>query len=373
MSQGMKRLVVAVLFLLLGWLTIHVGLGPTRSAGDLTAQLQVRATRALDDAGYRWADVVMSGQKAQLEGVAPSAADRDNARRLIRRSTGPGGEIRGGVTKIKDTIEVLERRSPYELSAALEGDTLVLTGYAPSPQVREAIHAHASEQFSGVIRDEIKLAAGEPEDADWERAARFGFVQLVRLQRGDLTITDTVMRLEGEAAVPALADDVTQRFANPPEPFTARAAITTPSGNDAVAPQPTPPALDDEDDTPITVRDDCQDRFDMLLARNTIEFDSGSATIRNASFSLLDQLARTARRCATFSVRIEGHTDNTGDPSANLRLSRARANAVVGYLIAQGVASDRLRALGFGSDRPIASNATAEGRARNRRIEFNID
>ena len=71
------------------------------------------------------------------------------------------------------------------------------------------------------------------------------------------------------------------------------------------------------------------------------------------------------------SGEIVGHTDNSGDAAMNLRLSEDRANAVRNYLIAQGVNPDSLVAIGYGQERPRADNGTEEGRAQNRRIEFN--
>jgi outer membrane protein OmpA-like peptidoglycan-associated protein len=70
-------------------------------------------------------------------------------------------------------------------------------------------------------------------------------------------------------------------------------------------------------------------------------------------------------------VRIEGHTDSTGDPARNLDLSKRRAEAVKKALVSQfGIAADRLTSEGFGDTKPIAPNDTPKGRAENRRVEF---
>jgi outer membrane protein OmpA-like peptidoglycan-associated protein len=73
-----------------------------------------------------------------------------------------------------------------------------------------------------------------------------------------------------------------------------------------------------------------------------------------------------------MKIEISGHTDNTGNPVVNAKLSTERAKAVVDYLVKKGITKDRLTYLGFGSDQPIADNATAAGRAKNRRVEFKI-
>jgi OOP family OmpA-OmpF porin len=69
-------------------------------------------------------------------------------------------------------------------------------------------------------------------------------------------------------------------------------------------------------------------------------------------------------------VEVAGHTDSTGSAATNVRLSEARAAAVRAYLARRGVAPDRMVARGYGSSRPVAPNATAAGRARNRRVEL---
>ncbi len=71
-------------------------------------------------------------------------------------------------------------------------------------------------------------------------------------------------------------------------------------------------------------------------------------------------------------VEIQGHTDNVGDPEANRALSRRRAEMVRTYLVGHGIAESRLTAVGIGPDRPVESNSTADGRARNRRVEFHV-
>jgi outer membrane protein OmpA-like peptidoglycan-associated protein len=73
-----------------------------------------------------------------------------------------------------------------------------------------------------------------------------------------------------------------------------------------------------------------------------------------------------------MKIAIEGHTDNTGKAEKNQSLSECRANAVKSYLGSKKVAEDRLSAAGFGEEKPIADNATKEGKAQNRRVEFHV-
>jgi outer membrane protein OmpA-like peptidoglycan-associated protein len=129
---------------------------------------------------------------------------------------------------------------------------------------------------------------------------------------------------------------------------------------------------DDEDGCPDDGgRVEVQDR--AIAIKEAIYFDSGRATIQSRSNGLLDEIAAVFVAHPEIKlVRVEGHTDSQGGESTNLRLSDARAREVRKYLISKGVAASRLDARGFGEMYPIAPNDTADGRARNRRVEFVI-
>ena len=114
----------------------------------------------------------------------------------------------------------------------------------------------------------------------------------------------------------------------------------------------------------------CQAALDQLTAKEPVSFRSGSAVISNASLSLLNRIKAVMLECQTTRIVIGGHTDSIGSERGNQALSQRRAQAVVDFMVKGGVARDNLTAAGFGSAKPIASNANAEGRARNRRIEF---
>ena len=91
------------------------------------------------------------------------------------------------------------------------------------------------------------------------------------------------------------------------------------------------------------------------------------------SNTLVDEIALVISQHPELKkVRIEGHTDNKGDPLRNLKLSQSRAEAVVKYLVGKGIAADRLDAAGFGEQRPLADNKTEDGRAQNRRVDITV-
>lgn len=115
-----------------------------------------------------------------------------------------------------------------------------------------------------------------------------------------------------------------------------------------------------------------QQMIDAALKNRIIEFESGSAILAPSGIQILDEMAVALSRVAGKKVKIAGHTDSSGDAGKNLVLSRERAAAVRNYLISKAIPAERLSAEGFGSNQPVADNATAEGRRKNRRIEFEV-
>ena len=100
-----------------------------------------------------------------------------------------------------------------------------------------------------------------------------------------------------------------------------------------------------------------------------IHFDTGKATLKADSQALVDQIAELLKGNPALKVGIEGHTDNTGTPAGNKKLSEDRAKAVVAAVAAKGVQASRMSAVGWGQEKPVADNRSEEGRAKNRRVE----
>ncbi|MDP3504065.1 MAG: OmpA family protein [Myxococcales bacterium] len=110
-----------------------------------------------------------------------------------------------------------------------------------------------------------------------------------------------------------------------------------------------------------------------LRILDTVYFKLNQAIIETRSYPLLDNVkAIMAEHPEIERLRVEGHTDNQGNDASNLKLSQARAEAVKAYLVKKGVQAGRLEPVGYGEARPIADNRTVPGRAKNRRVEFNI-
>jgi outer membrane protein OmpA-like peptidoglycan-associated protein len=101
-----------------------------------------------------------------------------------------------------------------------------------------------------------------------------------------------------------------------------------------------------------------------------INFDSGKATIKKESLPVVEQIIEMMKQATDIKISVEGHTDSDGSNESNLKLSEARAKAVVEAITKGGTDAARLSSAGFGEEKPIADNSTAEGKAKNRRVEL---
>ncbi|MEO7308973.1 MAG: OmpA family protein [Chitinophagaceae bacterium] len=105
---------------------------------------------------------------------------------------------------------------------------------------------------------------------------------------------------------------------------------------------------------------------------DNVQFDVGQATLRSSSFKQLDELADYLRWKEGQAVEIAGHTDNTGVPADNVKLSQRRSETVKAWLVKKGIPASRITAKGYGDTQPMADNKTAEGRQQNRRTEARL-
>ena len=112
------------------------------------------------------------------------------------------------------------------------------------------------------------------------------------------------------------------------------------------------------------------DAINKEIRLRGVNFVTASADLTPASRATLDRIATILAGAEDVRAQVQGHTDNQGEATANQQLSQRRAASVVAYLVGKGIAADRLVARGFGESRPIATNATDAGRAKNRRVVF---
>ncbi|WP_188747927.1 OmpA family protein [Parapedobacter defluvii] len=161
-----------------------------------------------------------------------------------------------------------------------------------------------------------------------------------------------------------LADDDGDGVANRYDKCPDTPEKTKVDGAGCPLPEPKAPVVQQ-----ITVTD--EDRRVVDEAIQNLEFDLGKATIRSTSHASLNKVAALLIE-KNFSLKLAGHTDNTGSMQTNMRLSKERAEAVKAYLVSRGANPSRIEATGYGPTQPIASNNTAAGRQQNRRVEFTL-
>ena len=232
--------------------------------------------------------------------------------------------------------------------AAPEPGQVLASGTVPDEATKAAVLAKLRDLY-GPERVVDQIAVGPVAmPANWN-----GYVQklitpdLRQISRGQLRIDGSNVSLRGEVANEALRQRIASNVATNLNPtYTVNNGLRVAAAEQAL--------LDD------------------TLANRTVEFDSGQATLTPAGRAILDEMAAAMLKLKGRRIEIIGHTDSAGLRASNVSLSRARAATVKAYLAAHGIAEDNLTASGQGPDRPIASNDTAEGRARNRRIEFRL-
>jgi outer membrane protein OmpA-like peptidoglycan-associated protein len=110
-----------------------------------------------------------------------------------------------------------------------------------------------------------------------------------------------------------------------------------------------------------------------ITLKGDVSFDLDSDVVRPGLYNELDRIAQIMIKYPQTSILVEGHTDSTGSEAYNQQLSERRANSVKNLLVQRGVQAYRINILGYGESRPVATNATPEGRQMNRRVEIRIN
>jgi OmpA-OmpF porin, OOP family len=335
------------------------------SVWRLPQMLEARVEQALLAIGQGGLEIDMEGQHAVLRGMVADESALAEAHRAALTAAGPGGPWAGGITGVDMSAVAVGRvDAPFMWSVRREEGRIVMTGAAPSEQSKAALSGLAGAVFPNAeIADEMRVAGGAA-SPQFTAVARAAIRGLARLETGEARIVDEQIVFIGDGRSVGV-EALRSAFANPPAPYRARFDVTV-DGLDLQHPELQGLNLQSGD------ADTCAAAFDRLMERNVINFETGSAAIDPSSREVLDALASVALRCDRFSIEVAGHTDSQGDHVANMALSSQRAEAVADYLASQGVARARLSARGYGPDRPRASNASPEGQAANRRIEFNV-
>ncbi len=350
MNKILILLFGAIALILLAWLCLG------RHAPAIEQDLVTRTDDALKTAGIDWSSVGIDGRDVILTGKAPAADLRDRAEEIARGVY--------GVRTVDNRITVNNSSAaapspialsvPYEINFSKNSGGVVISGMVPDEETRVSV-VEIARQHVGAdkVQDRLLIVSGAP--AGWRSAAEGIAAELDQFLRMNAALVDNELRLAGIVDSADVRMDIEQAISGSLSSggYKPKYEIMVP--------------------VPLAAASGCQQQFDRLLAERKIHFETASAQITPESYPLLDELARVASECPNAKIEIEGHTDARGSEQMNMKLSQARAESVVDYLVHKGISENRLSAVGYGESRPVADNETEAGRIKNRRIEFNVN
>ena len=263
------------------------------------------------------------------------------------------------VRVVRDPGEQTVTPDPIVVSWTPSGAQVV--GNTSTDSVREAIIMSLEDIYGSVDATGLTVKEGVAGERDWLTA----IIQLAGSMR-DRNPVGSIYVSPNEKLVQVTAEFDTRRERTDARQ-TAQDIIsgsTTFDFTSALTYKDAPPPPKEEQVVEL------QTNIDELIEGKVVEFESNSDVITASGTALLDEILEALRQVPDVSIEIAGHTDDRGSNEYNEDLSRRRADAVLAYLVASGESPDRFVVVGYGESRPIADNATADGRARNRRIEF---
>ncbi|MFT5159870.1 MAG: OOP family OmpA-OmpF porin, partial [Paracoccaceae bacterium] len=193
----------------------------------------------------------------------------------------------------------------------------------------------------------------------WPLRILAGLDALGRLHHGILIVSPEMLEIRGTSSRPEVSTEVTQSLSEKlGEAVVFEINITYEAALNKVLLLPTP--------------GECVDNINTILTTGKIVFAPSSTKLDVKGFIVVTKIAEAMVDCSEVPMEIGGHTDSQGRENMNQTLSQARAEAVLDGLLSNDVLTTYLSAKGYGESQPIADNATEEGRATNRRIEFKL-
>jgi OOP family OmpA-OmpF porin len=249
---------------------------------------------------------------------------------------------------MKRLLTILCLAAPAALAQLPAPGPVIASGTMPDQAGKDELLARLRDVYgAGRVVDQI-VVGDVAAPAGWsERVAAMVGPALRNISGGQLAVEGSTVSLRGAVPSDAVRGEVASKVAQ---------AL---GGGFSVS-----------DGLHVAVQE--QALLDAALADRIVEFESGRATLTGAGMAVLDQVLAALRQVRGKRVEVIGHTDNAGSRARNLALSQARAEAVKAYVVARGIRPDAISVSGEGPDRPVADNASADGRARNRRIEFKV-
>ncbi len=321
--------------------------------------LETTAKNALVAAEVVDVEVEASGVDLYLRGTVPKEEHLSTVPVFVAAIEGVGS-VEADLVWIEPVDAVALEIVADPITVTWANRSATIKGEVSDDANRTALLTALEDSFpAGVDAEQFTVKEGAPSERDWLSKA----VTLIRIGAESLS--------EGELFIDANQRlvQMTGEYETRQERRDARDSIDTVIAETTFAfvsglGIPEPPAF-----TPAQVIQ-LQEDIDDLIEGKVVEFELNSDVLTAVGATLLDEILAALVQFPNVPIEIGGHTDSQGDEVENLDLSERRARAAFGYLTARGQDPERFVVAGYGEDVPIASNDTADGRARNRRIEF---
>ena len=360
MKKLLLLLLGLLLFVLLGYFCIHKFTAPA-----IQADIQNKVEKSLARNDLQSVQVKTNGRDIILQGVVGSDGLKSKATRVaaVDGHSSVDNQIKIAPEQFAPKPAVAE---PYALLLRLKDDqSIVLSGNVPSSEAKSKLLSLANSRYGKPhVTDDLSVRTKAP--SEWEETAVAALNSFSRLKQGQVRLSDQKFFLTGIADSEESRQQIGEYLQNNlSKNYTGNLDIAIVSNEE--------PAAEEKEISQNQQAKNCQKGFKNLLSKNKILFQTGKAVIAKNSTKLLDQLVLVAMGCPEKIIMVAGYTDSRGSDKNNKRLSRKRAQAVVNYLQEKGINKKNLKAMGYGEEKPVATNRTPKGRALNRRIEFIVE
>ncbi len=312
----------------------------------IEADVAANTRQDLESIGQDWAKVETRnlGREVLITGTPPNNAAIESVRQKAKQSY--------GVNSVTVSADVIAPLADAELNASITGPSIELNGKLTNQAAIDRVVTQAKTAFgeSNVVN---KLQVG---DSVAKLPNLLGYFKALsnkthKLNTLTASLNGTDLSLKGSVASAEAISELDTKMSQ-------ELALNVENKLRVVPP-------------PVK-KDNCSEQINTLLSSGRINFASGKAVIEQSSFPLLESIKAVALRCPKATFEVSGHTDSTGNAGFNKRLSEQRAQAVISHLNGLGLDIENFTAVGYGPEQAIADNTTAEGRAKNRRIEFKL-
>ena len=324
---------------------------------NIESDLEFRSTQALLAAGFDEVTTDATGTSVKLTGQYDEDMDGEMPFAIVAGLA--------GVTEVEGQIWPVSNGELGEavihadaLDVVWENRRAIVSGSLSTQEKVDLVLATLNDTFVNVQSDELNVKEGVADESEWLGTV-LGLIQSVAPQLDPGRVIgdgdNQLLILSGEVTDEDLKDDLNTQVND--------TALT-------LGFAPTPGVIVPRTGPTQEEVEDLQEDLNELILDQVVEFETKSFALTDKGKALLDEVIAALEAAPEIRVLIAGHTDDRGSADANQLLSEQRANAVLEYLIQRGQDPARFDTIGYGETQPIASNDTAEGRARNRRIEF---